>query len=108
MAHFAELNSDNVVLRIIVLENQYPEDEDSYVQFLKELYGEDTIWKQCSYNAKIRKHYPAPGFTYDAVRDAFIPPQPPGPHILDDSTCTWRLLPAPIEELLAQIKNQQK
>jgi hypothetical protein len=45
--------------------------------------------KRTSYNGKIRKNYAGIGFTYDAERDAFIPPQPFNSWILDDATCLW-------------------
>ena len=63
MAHFAELNEDNVVLRVTVIHNNEMLDEDGNeqesngVEFLQSLFGEDTIWKQCSYNTYGNKYW---------------------------------------------------
>lgn len=97
MAHFAELDQDNIVLRVIVvgnemiLDEQGQESESIGVAFCKSLFGDNTIWKQTSYNGNIRKNYAGIGFTYDSVHDAFIEPKPNGNGwILDESTCRWR------------------
>jgi hypothetical protein len=77
MAHFAELNSDNVVLRVLVVNNNELLDENGIEQeqkgidFLTSLFGGN--WIQTSYNAKIRKCYASIGATYDAEKDAFYP-----------------------------------
>lgn len=107
MAHFAELDSNNVVLRVIVLDNSMmldennQESEDKGISFIKSLFGEDTIWKQTSYNNNIRKNYAGIGYTYDSNRDAFIAPKPEGDYwILDEETCRWidpRPQPEPLE-----------
>ena len=101
MAHFAELNKDNVVLRVINLDNNMMSDaegnrvEQLGINFLKSIYGETTIWKQTSYNTKagiyyipntadpdpdqskaFRKNYAGIDWTYDVERDAFINPKP--------------------------------
>ena len=47
-------------------------------------------WKQTSYNGNIRKNFAGIGFTYDATKDAFIPPQPFPSWTLDESTCLWK------------------
>ena len=52
-------------------------------------------WVQTSYNATIRKNYAGIGYTYDPVRDAFIPPKPTEDAVLDEATCQW-VVPAPI------------
>lgn len=96
MAHFAELDSNNIVLRVIVLDNSMmldennQESEDRGIAFIKSLFGEDTVWKQTSYNGNIRKNYAGIGYTYDSDRDAFIAPKPEGEGwILDEDTCRW-------------------
>ena len=81
MAHFAELNSDNIVQRIIVVANPVLDDngvenEQLGIDFCKSLYGQDTVWKQCSYNGNIRYRYPAIGMFYDSIKDGFYTPQP--------------------------------
>jgi len=97
MAHFAELDTNNIVLRVLVVDNSVIKDEQgneveqSGINFLKSLVGQNTIWKQTSYNGNMRKNYAGIGYTYDATRDAFIAPQPEGEgYILDEETCVWR------------------
>lgn len=93
MAHFAELDSNNTVLRVIVVNNNDildsngQESEEVGINFCKGLFGGE--WKQTSYNANFRKNYAGIGYTYDGVLDAFIPPQPYPSWILNQSTCLW-------------------
>lgn len=92
MAHFAELDANNVVLRVIVVHNNElmdngQESEAKGVAFCQSLFGGN--WKQTSYNANIRKNYAGQGFTYDAQRDAFIPPKPFSSWVLNEATCQW-------------------
>ena len=95
MAHFAQLDENNIVTNVIVVHNDvvenlpFPESENAGVEFCQSLFGLDTIWKQTSYNKNFRKHYASIGYTYDATRDAFILPQPFQSWILDESTCEW-------------------
>jgi hypothetical protein len=97
MAHFAELDETNTVLRVIVvgngiiLDEQGQESEAMGIAFCQSLFGPDTIWIQTSYNGNIRKNYAGIGHTYDLSRDAFIAPQPEGEgFVLDEATCQWR------------------
>ena len=82
MAHFAELNSSNIVINVLKVENVVITDEnnkeqESYgIAFLKGLFGSDKIYKQTSYNCNFRKNYARIGDTYDTTRDAFITNQP--------------------------------
>lgn len=85
MAHFAELDENNVVLQVLVTDNDYP--NEGY-DWLVETFG--GTWVQTSYNARIRKNFAAIGFTYDSERDAFIPPQPFASWTLDETTCQWQ------------------
>ena len=95
MAHFAKLNSNNIIENVLVLNNaelngfEFPESEALGVVFFKNLLGEDTNWVQTSYNGRFRKNYAGIGFTYDAQRDAFIPPQPFASWVLNEDTCGW-------------------
>lgn len=95
MAHFAKLDVNNIVTQVIVISNADTSDlngvEHEYigVGFCKSLYGAFTEWKKTSYNGNIRKNYAGIGFTYDAGRDAFIPPQPFASWVLDETTCQW-------------------
>lgn len=80
MAHFAELDSNNVVLRVIVVGNDDCKDaagnesEAVGAAFCTRLLG--GRWIQTSYNHNIRKQYAGIGFTYDADADVFVAPQP--------------------------------
>ena len=84
MAHFAELDQTNIVLRVIVVPDEHEADGENWCNNL--LGGS---WKQTSYNATIRKNYAGIGYTYDSARDAFIPPQPHPSWTLDTETCQW-------------------
>lgn len=75
MAHFAQMDGATV-LRVIVVHNNDAPNEAAGIAFCKSLFGADTEWLQCSYNANIRKQYPGAGFTYDAGANVFIAPQP--------------------------------
>lgn len=97
MAHFAELDANNIVLRVIVvgndmiLDEQGQESESKGIAFCHQLFGAETRWVQTSYNGNIRKNYAGIGHTYDTQRNAFIPPKPDGDGwVLDEDTCTWR------------------
>jgi hypothetical protein len=93
MAHFAEIDETNTVVQVIVVHNNElldngVESEAKGVAFCQSLLGGN--WVQTSYNGNIRKNYAGIGFTYDAVRDAFIPPKPTeGEWVLDEDTCNW-------------------
>jgi hypothetical protein len=101
MAHFAELDLNNIVLRVLCLDNSVMENEQGQrveqfgIDFLQSLYGANTIWKQTSYNTKagihydpntdipsedqskaFRKNYAGINYTYDLSRNAFINPKP--------------------------------
>ena len=92
MAHFAELDADNIVLRVLVVNNEVitengEEKEQLGVDFLANLYG--GTWKQTSYNKNFRKNYTGKDFTYDQTKDAFICPQPYPSWVLNEDTCRW-------------------
>ena len=92
MAHFAELDANNIVLRVIVVHNNElmdngQESEAKGIAFCRSLFGGN--WKQTSYHANFRKNYAGVGYTYDATRDAFIPPQPYPSWVLNEETCQW-------------------
>lgn len=93
MAHFAEIDSNNTVLRVIVVHNNDCLDENGQeseakgAEFCRNLLG--GTWMQTSYNGNIRKNYAGVGFTYDSGRDAFIPPQPFASWVLNETTCLW-------------------
>jgi hypothetical protein len=86
MAHFAELDESNRVIRVVVVPD---EQEHRGQDFLSDDCNLGGIWIQCSYNASIRKNYPSDGWVYDGDRDAFIAPQPYPSWSLDEDTCHW-------------------
>jgi hypothetical protein len=94
MAHFAQLDENNIVIEVIVVNNDVimidgQESEDAGIVFCKSLYGVDTRWRQTSYNSTFRKHYAGIGYTYDPVLNAFIPPKPYPSWLLNTETCNW-------------------
>lgn len=94
MAHWAEIDENNIVRRVSVGNND--DADEGYEWLIKNLGG---TWIKTSYNTyagkhllggtPLRKNYAGVGFTYDAQRDAFIPPQPDSSWTLDEETCTW-------------------
>lgn len=100
MAHFALLNSDHVVIFIEVVHNNEAPDEATGIAFLESLYGPG-YWVQTSYNGHFRRNYAGLGFTYDSVRDAFIPPKPFPSWVLNEGTCRWESpVPRPVDASL--------
>ena len=98
MAHFAELDENNVVKQIIVVHNNELlddgiESETKGIEFCKSLFGGN--WIQTSYNGNFRKNYACIGFTYDEQRNAFISPRPENAIGFNEETCQWIL---PTEE----------
>jgi len=87
MAHFAEIDSNNVVTRVLVFNDTYTDSDCSA------LLGGD--WIQTSYNNNIRKNFAGIGYTYDSNLDAFISPKPYNSWVLDTETCKWE---SPIEQ----------
>ena len=91
MAHFAKLDENNVVIFVTVGRDEDNENE------LTARTGD--VYKQTSYNTvggvhllggtPFRKNYAGIGYTYDPVRDAFIPPKPSADATLDEATCQW-------------------
>jgi hypothetical protein len=89
MAHFAEIDENNIVTRVLVVPN---EQEHRGQEFLANELGLGGFWIQTSYNANIRKNYAGIGYTFDPVRDAFIAPNPechPESITFDEETCRW-------------------
>lgn len=77
MTHFAEV-IDGIVTKVIVAEQDFIDGLPNKEQ-----------WIQTSYNNNIRKNYAGRGYSYDEVRDAFIPPKPFDSWILNEETCNW-------------------
>lgn len=93
MAHFAQLDENNVVLQVIVVHNNElmdngVESEAKGIAFCQSLFP-NTNWVQTSYNSRVRKNYAGVGYIFDAGRDAFIPPKPYASWVLNETTCQW-------------------
>lgn len=94
MAHWAEIDSNNKVIRVVVTDNNAP--NEGYDWLVENLGG---TWVQTSYNTfggehlfggePLRKNYAGVGFDYDPERDAFIPPKPEEDWVLNETTCLW-------------------
>ena len=94
MAHYAELNHENIVIRVI------PGWDETVKSGIEQVFLLETgnIWKRTSYNTiggkhpegkPFRKNYAGIGYKYDEQRDAFIPPQPYPSWTLNEDTCLW-------------------
>jgi hypothetical protein len=84
MSHFAEINENNIVVRVLVGNNDFP--NEGYDWFVENLGG---TWIKTSYSGTIRKNFAGIGFTYDPKLDAFIPPKPYQSWLLNKDTCLW-------------------
>ena len=109
MSHFAKINSDNIVEQVIVIEQDVLNTGH---------WGDPASWVQTSYNTRggvhydpttglpsadqskaLRKNFAGFDFTYDRIRDAFIPPKPFNSWELNEDTCLWETpTPMPVEE----------
>lgn len=90
MSHFAQIDENNIVTRVLVIEQDVVDTG---------LFGEPSSFVQTSYNTyggehrlggtPLRKNYAGIGYTYDSIRDAFIPPKPFNSWVLNEDTCQW-------------------
>lgn len=114
MAHWAEIDENNKVLRVLVGDNNDPNGDEGYQWLIDNLGG---TWIKTSYNAVggkrrdpetgqlldlpgFRKNYAGVDFVYDEEKDAFIPPQPFPSWILNEDTCLWEPpIPAPTDSI---------
>lgn len=95
MSHFAEINKSNIVTRVLVGDNNLP--NEGYDWFVENLGG---TWIKTSYNGNIRKNYAGIGYTYDEERDAFIPPKPFESWLLNEEICQWQSpVPRPSDDI---------
>ena len=95
MAHWAEIDSDNIVTRVLVVADNV---EDGQA-FLADELGLGGTWKKTSYNTiggvhtnggtPFRKNFAGIGYTFDAAKDAFIPPKPFASWTLNNASCLW-------------------
>lgn len=100
MAHFAQIDDQNIVTKVIVIEQEEVDTGN---------WGDPASWIQTSYNTRggvyytpntntpdpdqskaFRKNYAGIGYTFDAILNAFIPPKPYPSWVLDESTCYWQ------------------
>lgn len=95
MAHFAELDANNVVKRVVVVSNSEITDgdgneiENTGILYCQRLYGDDTRWKQTSYNSNMRKRHAGIGMIYNEELNAFISPKPYTSWTLNSDTAEW-------------------
>jgi len=82
MSHWAEINENSIVIRVLVGPNEGDEGE----AFFNSLGG---TWVKTSYNGNIRKNFAGIGYSYDETRDAFIAPKCHAEAVLDEATCQW-------------------
>ena len=93
MAHFAQLDSNNIVTQVIVVGNKDTADANGVEKehigaaFCEKLFGGN--WKQTSYNGTVRKNYAGVGYTYNVSLDAFVPPKPYASWVLNNDTAQW-------------------
>ena len=113
MAHFAQLNSKNVVISVIVVDNKNLLDENNQeqefigIEYCQNLFGSYTNWKQTSYNSSIRKNYAGIGMFYHEHYDAFLHQCPYDSWILNEDTLEWGA-PIPKPELTEEEIQQRK
>jgi len=96
MAHFAEIDENNLVIRVLVTDNNDPAGDEGYSWLVNNLGG---TWIKTSYNGKIRYNFAGIGYTYDEVKDAFIAPEPENAIGFDEETCTWIVPEVEVETL---------
>jgi len=95
MAHFAELDKNNKVLRVVVISNDEThgtdgvENEALGIAFCKSLFGSDTNWVQTSYSGSMRHKFAGAGDVFDVKRNAFITPSQYASWVLDEETLSY-------------------
>jgi hypothetical protein len=104
MAHFAEIDENNIVKQVLVVPN---EQEHRGHEFLAEDLGLGGTWIQTSYNHRIRKQYAGIGFYYNPVADVFVSPQPFPSWTLDENHDWQPPKPRP-EDNIMSIWNEEK
>jgi len=94
MASFAKIGLNSKVIEVLSVHNDMLKDADGVeheslgIDFLTKLL-DWPFWKQTSYNNNIRKNHAGIGYSYDEVRDAFIPPKPYPSWTLNEDSCQW-------------------
>lgn len=106
MAHFAEIDENKIVLRVLVVDNAHEENGQT---FLADTLGLGGTWIKTSYNTHggvhstgglpLRKNYAGIGYSYDETLDAFIPPKPFPSWVLNETSCLWEApTPMPVDD----------
>lgn len=99
MAHFAQLDENNIVQQVIVVNNDvidnlpFPDSEPVGIEFCQSLYGNDTVWVQTSYNANFRYNYAGIGWSFVSEAEpngAFLAPKPYPSWLLNTDTYQWQ------------------
>ena len=113
MAHFVQLDENNIVTQVIVVANEDTADsngveaEEIGVAFCKKLLGAETRWKQTSYNGNFRKRYAGVGYSWNEELSAFIPPKPFESWVLNEETADWESPEGPAPTLTeAQVESR--
>jgi hypothetical protein len=94
VSHWAEIDENNVVLRVLVGDNNDPNGDEGYQWLIDNLGG---TWIKTSYNGNIRKNHAGAGSTYDPINDWFVPPQPYPSWTLDNEAKWQPPTPRPTE-----------
>jgi len=112
MAHFAQIDYENKVLRVSVVRNEDildtngNESEQIGIEFLKSVHGASTRWVQTSYNNNFRFRYAGVGMIYNVEHDVFLQDKPYPSWILNTETYEWES-PTPKPELTEEQKNNE-
>jgi hypothetical protein len=105
MAHYAQIDENNIVTQVIVVANEDIQDangvevEEIGVAFCKKLLGAETNWKQTSYNNNFRVRYAGINYSFNEELNAFIPPKPWPSFVLNEETADWQSPLGPAPEL---------
>jgi hypothetical protein len=86
MSHWAEIDNNNKVIRVLVGDNNDPNGDEGYQWLIDNLGGN---WIKTSYNGNIRYNFAGIGYSYDEDRDAFIAAEPDNAIGFDENTCRW-------------------
>lgn len=95
MAHFAKLDDNNTVIHVSFVNNENIIDENGQeseslgIEYLKSIHGENTKWKQTSYNSNLKKMYAGIGYTYNEQYDVFLPPKLFPSWVLNTESFEW-------------------
>lgn len=97
MSHWAEIDENNIVVRVLVGNNSEPDEGEA---FMNSLGG---TWVKTSYNGNIRKNFAGIGYEYRSEIDAFVAPQPFASWILNEETAQWESpVPYPTDGIMYQ------